>query len=77
MDQQSDSQVPHEQELSLETLDQWEAELEEFAANIKRRFAMASLLIDASDSRSSELSCGSNSPDQAMELLESVRKINQ
>lgn len=77
MNQQADSQLPNEQELSLETLDQWESELEEFAADIKRRFAMASLLIDASDSVSTDTSGGPDSPDQVLELLKSVRSINQ
>lgn len=81
MDQLPDSPTPAKQEISLETLDQWEAELEEFAADIKRRFAMASLLIDAGESVSGERPSGTDSQsqpqDQAMDLLESIRKINQ
>lgn len=76
----------HELELTLETLDQWETELDEFAAGIMQRLSQisgktidTSALIPNNQSYSAEIQEPDHADDdsEAMQLLQSLREMTQ
>ena len=85
------SQSPHfttddDLELSLETLDQWETELDQFAAGIMKRLSQASGktidvsgLIPQSQQAAAQQADPIDTDDEseAMQLLKSLRDISQ
>ena len=58
-------------ELTIESLDQWENELDQFAADIKRRLSLVSLVADVSEPSPRETDDLSEE-DQVLDLLKSL-----
>ena len=72
-------------DLSLETLDEWESELDQFAVGVSRRLsqlsghALSSLTVDKSDDTSSEVLEGLGDVDDpdTQNLIQSIRELRQ
>lgn len=63
-------------EVNVETLDQWEAELDQFTADIKRRLSLVSLVADVPEPNSEEVRDVSEA-DQVLDLLKSLSEQAQ
>ncbi|MEL6106630.1 MAG: hypothetical protein AAFU85_11355 [Planctomycetota bacterium] len=63
-------------EVNIETLDQWEAELDQFTADIKRRLSLLSLVADVTEPMGHKVPEVSEA-DQVLDLLKSLSEQTQ
>ena len=75
-DPQSTDPSDNTLEVNVETLDQWEAELDQFTADIKRRLSLVSLVADVTEPTSEEIRDVSEA-DQVLDLLKSLSEQAQ
>lgn len=83
MNRSPDLLPDEDEELSLDTLDQWETELDQFAAGIMQRLSrIAGSQLDVGglvphSGIDDQTDSGPNDDTQAMQLLQSLRELTQ